>query len=131
MTKNPPPFPQGQLEDACEIHLTATNEGELYRRTFQPTFGEIAKLWPKGEGYDPEVVYLQWLHPADVALAWYRRHQAPGIVWDKHTMRAIVARMLESKYREEVLQACGCDHPDDYIRSFPCDADLKRAVNEF
>lgn len=103
------PFTPSEIMTAKKIADFAL-DSECFAAIMPPVLDQLVELYPRGEGYDPDEVYLHYLVPAADAMYGYKAVMGMA-VYDKHfhTVKSALARMLEYSYRVEVLGAVKFD----------------------
>jgi hypothetical protein len=103
------PFDPSALLTAKKITDFALNS-DCFTEIMPPILDQVVELYPHGEGYDPDEVYMHYLVPAADAMYGYRTIMGMAVL-DKHfhTVKSALARMLEYSYRVEVLGAVKFD----------------------
>jgi hypothetical protein len=103
------PFTPSDLLTAKKITAFAIGS-ECFNMIMPPVLDQLVELYPRGEGYDPEEVYMHYLVPAADAMFGYRTVMGMAVLDQHfHMVKSALARMLEYSYRVEVLGAVKFD----------------------
>jgi hypothetical protein len=82
---------------------------------------DVAEIYPKAKGYDPDEVYLHYIPEA---TRWTRSVPVPAIFY--HEVNYLIARLIEINLREDVWRAAGVPSVviDDETLTFDIDEEL-------
>jgi hypothetical protein len=89
---------------ARELVLTAYNDNDLYRQSYDPIIKNLQKKVAKGV-YDTEMAKKLWGYHADRAAQKYAKEQGDGTPWNKMfspATRRAAAEQFEQEAREEI-----------------------------
>jgi hypothetical protein len=89
---------------ARELVLTAYNDNDLYRQSYDPIIKNLQKKVAKGV-YNPEMAKKLWGYHADRAAQKYAKEQGDGTPWNKMfspATRRAAAEQFEQEAREEI-----------------------------
>jgi len=119
------PFSEKVLTLAGLYAVSVIDQPE-FRDVIAPLLVDVAYMFPRGEGYDPEEVYMHFIPGAGNTMALYEHitgNLCPDAIF--HDVKACFARMVEFQYRHEIHSLAGavvCDV------AFPCDAEIQEIV---
>jgi hypothetical protein len=89
---------------ARELVLTAYNDNDLYRQSYDPIIKNLQKKVAKGV-YDTEMAKKLWGYHADRAAQKYAKEQGDGTPWNRMfspATRRAAAEQFEQEAREEI-----------------------------